>query len=93
MLNLTDRCYEFILQDNAILPAPIKEFVIEHVRGDWYKAFMILEDGSKIWCNSGAIGCDSYKAKGDLEKVKEGWKKDIEKLWYSRRKNFGVLVG
>lgn len=92
MLNLTNRSYQNELQDNGVLPAPIKGFEVEHVRGDWYRGYMILEDGSRIWCNTGAIGCDCFGAKGDIEKVKEGFKKDIEKLWYSRRKNFGVLV-
>ena len=92
MLNLTDRNYENELQANGVLPAPIKGFEVEHIMGDLYRGYMILEDGSKIWCNTGGIGSESYKAKGDIEKVKEGWKKDIEKDWYRRKKSFGVLV-
>ena len=92
MMILTDRNYENELQANGVLPAPIKGFEVEHIRGDWYYGYMILEDGSKIWCNTGVIGCDCFGAKGNIEIVKEGFRKDIERDWLRRKNSFGVLV-
>ncbi len=86
MMNLVDRDYQFVLQNNGALPAPIKEFTVERVHGTLYKGFMILEDGSKILCNTGSIG-------QNIEQSPEEWfKKAIEKQWTSRKNSFGVLV-
>lgn len=57
---------------------------------DMYDAFMILDDGTRIKCNYGCIGSRCYNAEGDIEKVKEGWKKELEEFWFSR--NFAVMV-
>lgn len=88
MMDLVDRDYQFVLQSNGALPAPIKEFTVERVHGTLYKGFMILEDGSKILCNTGSIGQNIGK-----QSPEEWFKKAIEKQWTSRKNNFGVLVG
>lgn len=92
MKNFTDHCYQMELQENGALPSPIKDIVIEQERDELYKAFMILEDGTRIWCNYGCIGDHFYSKPFDVEKTKEGWKKDLENFWFNRKKNFGVLV-
>lgn len=89
-MKFVDRCYSVSLQ-SATLSAPIKEIVIKDTKSsDMYEAYMILEDGTEIWCNYGCIGNHCYGAKGDIEKVKEGWRKELEQFWASR--NLGVLV-
>ena len=87
MTTYTDKNYSISLQ-NSVLPSPIKEIVIEPEKGDLYKAFMILDDGTKIYCNYGCIGSRCYgKTK---EEVMNGWKHELEDFWFSR--NLPVLV-
>ena len=86
-MNLVDRDYQFVLQSNGALPAPIKEFTVERVHGTLYKGFMILEDGSKILCSTGYIGQNIGK-----QGPEEWFKKNIEKQWTSRKNSFGVMV-
>ena len=89
-MKFVDRCYSVSLQ-SATLSAPIKEIIIKDTKSsDMYEAYMILEDGTEIWCNYGCIGSRCYDAKGDKEAVKAGWKKELEQFWASR--NLGVLV-
>lgn len=90
-MNLVDRSYQNELQDNGALPASIKEFVVEHVRDQWYRGYMILEDGTKIWCNTGVIG-DNISYKGKKCTPAEWFKAKIEETWYNRKTSFGVLV-
>ena len=87
MMNLVDRDYQFVLQSNGALPAPIKEFTVERVHGTLYKGFMILEDGSKILCSTGSIGQNIGK-----QGPEEWFKKNIEKQWISRKNSFGELI-
>ena len=86
-MDLVYRDYQFVLQSNGALPAPIKEFTVERVHGTLYKGFMILEDGSKILCSTGSIGQNIGK-----QGPEEWFKKNIEKQWTSRKNSFGVLV-
>lgn len=86
----TDKNYSISLQ-SSVLTAPIKDIIIEETKSrDLYKAIMILEDGTKIWCSYGSIGSHCYGAKGDREKVKAGWREELLKFWTSR--NLAVLV-
>jgi hypothetical protein len=89
-LNLLDRSYSISLQ-SSVLTAPIKDIEIEETKSkNLYKAIMVLEDGTKIWANFGHIGSGCYGAKGDIEKVKEGWRKELLEFWQSR--NLAVLI-
>lgn len=90
--DLINYCHDLDLQDNPVLTSPFKEIQVEHLYGEVYKAYMILEDGTRIWCNFGCIGDHSYSKPFDVEKTKAGWKKDLENFWFNRKKNCGVLV-
>lgn len=76
---------------HTIPPSPIKEIVVEHERSDLYKGFLVLEDGTKIQSNYGCIGMRCFGASGkDRQEVMDGWKKELEKFWFSRK--LAVLV-
>ena len=90
--DLMNYCHDLDLQDNPVLPAPIKEIQVEHLYGEVYKAYMILDNGTKIWCNTGVVGDHIGYTKYKKQEPAEWFKEELEKHWFKRNRRWAVLV-